>query len=413
MKFIKNTNALKSIFNILKGESFTGVLLLMCAVIALIIANSNLASFYNEMLHANISIGYKQLSLSMPTSHWINDGLMVIFFFVVGMEIKKELLIGELKALKTTILPIAAAIGGMLVPATIYSICNFNDPTINGFGIPMATDIAFALGVLSIVGKKAPKGIVVFLTALAVVDDLGAIIVIAIFYTNQISWIYFIASLIILMSLILANRLKVTYPAFFIILGVMLWFTILKSGIHATFAGVLLGLTIPGTRDSKTYHNSMLHRLEYRISPWSSYLIMPIFALANAGVVINRESFSTIMTTPVSIGIILGLFLGKQIGIFLVSYLLVKFKIASLPYGVNKKHLYGASILGGIGFTMSIFVSTLSFSEEAVLSTAKLSIILVSLLSAIYGSIFFKIIEPEYENDDGNNVEIDTISDAI
>ena len=390
-----------------KNESASGLILLIFAIIAIIIANSSFATTYDNILSTYITIGYKEFSLSMSVLHWINDGLMAIFFLVVGMEIKRELLIGELKSFKRTILPIAAAVGGIIVPIIIYTLFNYNQPTSSGFAIPMATDIAFSLGVLSLVGKRAPKGIIVFLTALAIVDDLGAIIVIAMFYTSEISWIYLFLSLIILMALIAANKFKVKSTPIFIILGIVLWFTILKSGIHATFAGVLLGMTIPGTKDSKTFKKSMLHKLEHKLSPWSAFLIMPIFALANSGVAINISSLSTIMTTPVSLGIIFGLFLGKQIGIFGVSYVLVKFKIAKLPSKVTKRHIYGASVLGGIGFTMSIFVSSLSFVDEAVLSTAKISIIITSILSAIVGTIIFKLIKHQ------NQIDFDEKSKCI
>ena len=360
---------------------------------AIIIANSSFAATYNNILSTHITIGYKDFSLTLSVLHWINDGLMAVFFLVVGMEIKRELLIGELKSLKRTILPVAAAVGGIVVPIIIYTLFNYNQPTSNGFAIPMATDIAFSLGVLSLVGKKAPKGIVVFLTALAIVDDLGAIIVIAMFYTSEISWIYLFLSLIIFMALIAVNKLKVKSVPVFIILGLVLWFTILKSGIHATFAGVLLGMTIPGAKDSEAFKQSMLHNLEHKLSPWSAFLIMPIFALANSGVAINMNSISSAFTTPVGLGIIFGLFLGKQLGIFGVSYILVKLKIANLPSKVTKRHLYGASVLGGIGFTMSIFVSSLAFVDGTVLATAKISIIIVSVLSAIVGMVIFSSIQ--------------------
>lgn len=392
-------NNFKLILEFLRGGNASGLLLLLCAVIAILLANSPLASNYNEILHAKITLGYKNASISMSVSHWINDGLMAIFFFLVGMEIKKELLIGELKSIKTTILPIAAAIGGMIVPVVIYSICNFGQQTSNGFGIPMATDIAFALGILSLVGNKAPKGIVVFLTALAIVDDLGAIIVIAIFYTSSISWFYLICSVSIVLLLLLANRLHIKSPAVFLILGILLWFAMLKSGIHATFAGVLLGMMIPGSKKEETFANTMLHKLEHKLSPWSAYFIMPVFALTNAGVAINSSSLSTIMSTPVSVGIILGLFVGKQVGIFVVSWILIKVNIAQIPSGVNVKHIFGASVLGGIGFTMSIFVSSLAFVDETILSSAKISIITASILSAIVGIVIFKSITTESEDD--------------
>ncbi|KZL89838.1 Na+/H+ antiporter NhaA [Clostridium magnum] len=389
----------KKIFNpflyFFKSEASSGVILLICAIAAMVIANSDLASSYDHILHRYITIGYRELSLSMSVLHWINDGLMAIFFFVVGMEIKREVAIGELKSIKKTILPVAAAVGGMIVPAIIYMVFNYNEATITGWGIPMATDIAFALGVLSLVGKNAPKGILIFLTALAIVDDLGAIIVIAVFYTSQISKVALIAALIVLGLLILANKLKVKSTAVFVIGGIILWIAVLKSGIHATIAGVLLGMVIPAGKNINEFKNSMLYKLEHTLTPYSAFVIMPIFALANSGVAIDIKSFLTVISAPVSLGIIFGLFIGKQVGVFGVSYLLVKFKIAKLPSQVTKKHLYGASVLAGIGFTMSLFVASLSFVDETILSTAKISIILASLLSAILGMVIFKFSKPE------------------
>ncbi|MHC1685109.1 MAG: Na+/H+ antiporter NhaA [Clostridiaceae bacterium] len=378
-----------------RSEASSGIILLICAITAIIIANSNLAIVYNDMLHRYVTIGYRNFSISMSTIHWINDGLMVIFFFVVGMEIKRELVIGELKSLKRTILPVAAAIGGMIVPAIIYTLFNYNSEAVTGWGIPMATDIAFALGILSIVGsEKAPKGIVVFLTALAIVDDLGAIIVIAIFYTSKLQVGALILGFIVLVLLIMANKFKVKYKSVFIIGGVILWICFLKSGVHATIAGVLLGMTIPVGKEIEDFKNSMLYKFEHILTPWSAYLIMPIFALANSGVAIDFGNFSKLILTPVSLGIIFGLVAGKQLGIFLVSYALIKLNIAKLPYKVTKLHLYGASVLGGIGFTMSLFVASLSFSDESVLSMAKISIITASVLSALIGLMIFKFIKP-------------------
>jgi NhaA family Na+:H+ antiporter len=329
----------------------------------------------------------------MSVHHWINDGLMTIFFLVVGMEIKREVVFGELKSFKKTILPISAAIGGMIAPAIIYALFNIGEPTISGWGIPMATDIAFALGMLSLVAKNAPKGIVIFLTALAIVDDLGAIIVIAVFYTSQISWGALIIAMSILIALILANKSNVKFPAVYIILGILLWICVLKSGIHSTIAGVLLGMTLPIGENIHKFKDSILHKFEEILTPWSSYLIMPVFALANSGITIDINSFSVAIVEHVSLGIIFGLFFGKQIGIFVTSYILVKLKIAKLPANVTKRHLYGASILGGIGFTMSIFVASLSFTDEAVLSIAKISIISASILAAVFGAAIFKFIE--------------------
>lgn len=377
-----------------KNESSSGITLLICAVIALIIANSRLSSDYDKLLHSYIAIGYKKFSLSMSLLHWINDGLMTIFFFVVGMEIKREIVVGELKSINKTILPVAAAIGGMVVPAIIYSIFNYKEPTISGWGIPMATDIAFALGVLSLVGnKRAPVGIIIFLTALAIVDDLGAILVIAIFYTSEISWIAMIMAFVVLMVMIVMNRLKIKYVSIFIILGIILWAIFLKSGIHATIAGVLLAMTIPVKKDKEQFKSSMLFKLEHMLTPWSSFVIMPIFALANAGVHIDFSNFSKILTAPASLGIIFGLFIGKQVGIFGAAYLLIRFKLAKLPAMVTLKHIYGASLLGGIGFTMSLFVSSLSFEGGELLSMAKISIMIASVLSALAGLLVFRLIK--------------------
>ncbi|MDW8800974.1 Na+/H+ antiporter NhaA [Clostridium sp. A1-XYC3] len=379
-----------------KHESTSGIVLMICAIIAIIAANSPIASTYNNILHSYVTIGYGKYSLSMSVLHWINDGLMAVFFFVIGMEIKREVLVGELKDIKKTILPVAAAFSGMIIPALIYIVFNYNQETIAGWGTPMATDIAFALGILSLVGrKKAPKGLAVFLTALAIVDDLGAILVIAIFYTNQISWIALIIALAILIILILANKFKVNSVPVFLTLGLIMWVSFLKSGIHATFAGVLLGMTIPSGRDIRTFKKSMLYKLEHLLEPWSALLIMPIFALANSGVTIQINSFTEQFLNPVSLGIFLGLFLGKQLGIFITSYLLVKFQISKLPSKVTFKHLYGASLLSGIGFTMSLFIASLSFTEGPLLSTAKISIISASVVSALAGFLVLKSIKTE------------------
>lgn len=381
-----------------KHEAASGIILMLCAVAAIVMANSGLAAGYEHILHQTIGIGYGEFSVSMSLLHWINDGLMVLFFFVVGMEIKRELLVGELKSIKKTILPITAALGGMVVPAVIYTLFNIGKTTSSGWGIPMATDIAFALGILSLVGsKKAPKGIIIFLTALAIVDDLGAIIVIAIFYTSQISWMALLLGFIVLCILIAGNRFNVKSTAFYIVFGLILWVCFLKSGIHATIAGVLLGMTIPGGKNEESFSSSLLYKLEHKLEPWSTFAIMPIFALANCGVTVNGENFLNLLSNTLSIGIMLGLFLGKQIGVFGTAYLLIKFKIAKLPSQVTLRHIYAASILAGIGFTMSLFVSSLAFKDEALISTAKLSIMVASILAAVIGIIIFKIFVPDKE----------------
>lgn len=376
-----------------KNESASGIILLVCTILAIVVANSKFSSVYENILHTDITIGYGEFSLSMSVLHWINDGFMAIFFLVVGMEIKREVVFGELKSFKKTILPISAAIGGMIVPAIIYALFNYKEATITGWGIPMATDIAFAIGMLSLVAKNAPKGIIVFLTALAIVDDLGAIIVIAVFYNSQISWLALAIGLIVFIALLLANKFKVKYTSVYIIMGIILWICLLKSGIHATIAGVLLGMALPIGENIHKFKSSILYKIEHVLTPWSSFGIMPIFAFANAGIIINAKSFSNYIFSPACLGIIFGLFIGKQVGIFGTSYILVKLKIAKLPSNVTKRHLYGASVLGGIGFTMSIFVSSLSFNDETILSMAKMCIMIASILAAIYGTIVFKVIK--------------------
>lgn len=378
-----------------KHEATSGIVLLICAAVAIIIANSPMASTYNDLLHKYITIGYGNFSLSLSVLHWINDGLMALFFFIVGMEIKREIIIGELKELKKTVLPIAAAVGGMIIPAAIYLLFNYKETTVTGWGIPMATDIAFALGILSLVGyKRAPKGLAVFLTALAIADDLGAILVIAVFYTNKISWIFLLLALITLITIILINKYRITSVPVFAILGVILWICFFKSGIHATVAGVILGMTIPCGRDVRSFKKSMLYKLEHALAPWSAFLIMPIFALANSGVSIQFDNFTGLIFNPINLGIFLGLFLGKQLGIFTTSYLLIKLNICKLPSKVTFKHLYGASVLAGIGFTMSLFISSLTFAEGTLLSTAKISIISASTISAVVGFLVLRSIKP-------------------
>lgn len=379
-----------------KHEAASGIILLLSAGAAILLANSPLVTAYNDILHRYITIGYRKFTLSMSVIHWINDGLMALFFFVIGMEIKRELIVGELKDLKKAILPVAAAIGGMIMPAIIYVVFNYKETTLTGWGIPMATDIAFALGILSLIGsKKAPKGLAVFLTALAIVDDLGAILVIAIFYTNKISWMFLLGALITLITIILVNKYKVNSVSVFAILGIVLWICFLKSGIHATIAGVILGMAIPSGRDVRSFKKSMLYKLEHALEPWSAFLIMPIFALANSGVTVQFGSITELILSPINLGIFLGLFVGKQLGVFITSYLLIKLNISSLPSKVTFKHLYGASLLAAIGFTMSLFIASLSFSESNLLSTAKISIISVSTISAISGFLVLKSIKPE------------------
>lgn len=375
----------------IEQESSSSILLLIFTTIAMILANTPLASQYENVLNFHIAIGFGDLALSKTVLHWINDGLMAIFFLVVGMEIKRELVRGELSSLKKAILPVGAAIGGMIVPAVIYVMFNYGLVGIHGWAIPMSTDIAFGLGALTLLGsKKAPKQLVIFLTALAIIDDLGAVLVIAIFYTANISLSALIIALAIFLILVLANRLGINYLSVFLILGLFLWFFLLKSGIHATIAGVLLGMTIPTTARKKE-EITMLNRLEHMLLPWTNFLIMPLFALANAGIHIELDQLKNIITNPISIGIILGLFIGKQLGIFGASKLMIKSNITDLPSSITSKQLYGASIIGGIGFTMSMFIATLAFNDQRLLEIAKISIIMASILSAIVGLLVLSL----------------------
>ena len=375
-----------------RHESSSGVILIVFSLIAIFLANSPYAVDYERFIHYKLTIGFSNLSLSKSLLHWVNDGLMVIFFFLVGMEIKRELVVGELNSVKKAALPIGAAIGGMIFPALIYLFINRGTTNITGWGIPMATDIAFALAALSLLGsKKAPEGLAVFLTALAIVDDLGAILVIAIFYTEKVSLMALLMAVVILTALILANKFRIKSVSIYLFMGILLWFALLKSGIHATIAGVLLGMIIPVKSTKGCSDRTMLSQLEHALQPWVAFGIMPIFAFANAGVSLDVGRLREIVISPVSIGIIAGLFLGKQMGIFGASYIMLKLKLASLPRKVTIKQLYGASVLGGIGFTMSIFIATLVFQNANVLATAKISIILASLLSAMVGFVLLSM----------------------
>lgn len=373
-----------------KNESGSGIVLLIFAIIAMILANTAVADSYNKLLHTCLAIGTFKLSIL----HWINDGLMAIFFFVVGLEIKREFLFGELKSLSATILPVTAAIGGMLVPAVIYMLINWGEPTIKGWGIPMATDIAFSLGILSIAASQAPRSIAVFLTALAIVDDLGAIIVIALFYSNDVSLIYLIYGLLALLAAIVLNHYGNKNVILYIIMGIIAWRAFYEAGIHPTIAGVILGMTIPAD-NRQCSDKSLLHKLEHVLAPYSSWFIMPIFALANAGVPIEFSGLAQVFT-PVSIGIVLGLVLGKPLGIFGTAWFLFKMKILKIPEYTSYKQFLGAGTLGGIGFTMSLFIASLAFTAiPEYLVAAKIGIILASCLSGLIGIIIFKTIKYE------------------
>ena len=367
-----------------KLEAASGLVLLFAAVLALIISNGNLSDFYFSTLEKYIILGTKEFGLKLSVLHWINDVLMAIFFFFVSLEIKREFIQGELSNPKQAMLPIIGAVGGMAIPAAFYIAINYSDSTtLNGWAIPSATDIAFSLGVLSLLGKRVPISLKVFLTALAIIDDLGAIVIIAFFYSGNIELKFLILMLLSLIILIGLNKFKVKSFIPFLIVGIFLWDFTHQSGIHATIAGVLLALTIP--HNVKNNKQSMLLKLEHNLSPYVAFGIMPIFAFANAGVSLEGLTFATLLN-PVPLGIVLGLFFGKQIGVFVLSYISVKLKFAEKPSGSTWPSFYAVSILTGIGFTMSLFVGNLAFANNLeYMDGVKIGVLTGSLLSTLFG----------------------------
>jgi NhaA family Na+:H+ antiporter len=367
-----------------KLEAASGLILLFAAIVALIISNSNLSELYFSTLNNYLFIGINDFGLKLSVIHWINDALMAIFFFFVTLEIKREFLQGELSNIKQALLPIIAAVGGMLVPALIYVFINFDDSTtLNGWAIPSATDIAFSLGVLSLLGKRVPISLKVFLTALAIIDDLGAIVIIALFYSGDLSIKYLTLMLIAFIILLIINKFNIKKFLPYLIVGVFLWDFTHNSGIHATIAGVLLAMTIPHREKEKDF--SLLIKVEHAISPYVAFGIMPLFAFANAGVSLDGLSLSSLLD-KVPLGILLGLFVGKQLGVFIFSYVSIKMKIAQMPNNANWFNLYGVGILTGIGFTMSLFVGNLAFVENMqYMDGVKIGVLTGSLLSTLAG----------------------------
>ena len=367
-----------------KLEAASGLVLLFAAILALIISNGNLSDYYFSTLEKYIILGTKEFGLKLSVLHWINDVLMAIFFFFVSLEIKREFIQGELSNPKQAMLPIIGAVGGMAIPAAFYIAINYSDSTtLNGWAIPSATDIAFSLGVLSLLGKRVPISLKVFLTALAIIDDLGAIVIIAFFYSGNIEVKYLILMLLSLIILVSLNKFKIKSFIPFLIVGIFLWDFTHQSGIHATIAGVLLALTIP--HNVKNNKQSMLLKLEHGLSPYVAFGIMPIFAFANAGVSLEGLSFATLLN-PVPLGIVLGLFFGKQIGVFVLSYISVKLKFADKPSGSTWPAFYAVSILTGIGFTMSLFVGNLAFANNLeYMDGVKIGVLTGSLLSTLFG----------------------------
>ena len=367
-----------------KLEAASGLLLLISAIIALIISNSSLSVLYFNSLQKYFFIGINNFGLKLSLLHWINDALMAIFFFFVTLEIKREFIQGELSTTKQATLPVIGAVGGMLVPALIYIYINFNNPeTLNGWAIPSATDIAFSIGILSLLGSRIPISLKVFLTALAIIDDLGAIIIIAFFYTGDLNVTNLIILFLVFIFLLIINKFGVKKFLHYLILGLVLWYFTYKSGVHATIAGVLLGTIIPHRK--KEHDFSLLVKIEHNISPYVAYFIMPIFAFANAGVSLEGLSFSSFLL-PVPLGILLGLFIGKQLGVFIFSYLSIKIGFAQLPTNCNWLSFYGVGILTGIGFTMSLFVGNLAFVENTeYMDGVKIGVLSGSLLSTLFG----------------------------
>lgn len=376
-------------------ESSGGVLLLVTALLAMLFDNTPLHGFYQALFALPVGVNVGIFSISKPLLMWINDGLMAVFFLLVGLEIKRELLVGELNSVKKATLPAVAAVGGMLVPAIVYVAINFKDPAaLTGWAIPTATDIAFSLGILALLGKRIPVSLKVFLTALAIFDDLGAIIVIAAFYTANISWVMLIVAVALSYLLFVFNRLKVTHLGPYVIVGIALWLCVLKSGVHATLAGIILAWAIP-LHNPKNKHDSPLQSLEHKLHPWVAFGVLPIFAFANAGVNFGGLTWAEV-TSSITVGITLGLFIGKQIGIWGACWLAIKSGVARMPRGAHFSSIYGVSLVAGVGFTMSLFIGSLAFSGLAAsyLDMTRLGVIVGSLLSGVLGYLVLRKAHP-------------------
>ena len=372
----------------IKLETSGGVVLMIAAIFAMIIANTPLSANYDLILGTYIKVGIGNFEIAKPAILWINDGLMAIFFFLVGLEIKREVLAGELSSFDKAILPIMAAIGGMAVPGIIFAIINWGTPeNLNGWAIPTATDIAFALGILALIGSRAPISLKIFLLAIAIIDDLGAIVIIAIFYTSELSLSALSFSVIGFAAAVALNRMGVQRTAPYLLVGIVIWVFVLKSGVHATLAGVLIAFTIP--LKTKNEDEALLYKMEHGLHPWVAFLILPVFAFANAGVNFTGIGIDDLLQ-PLTLGIAVGLFLGKQIGVFLATWIGVKSGIARLPENVSWKHVYGVACLTGVGFTMSLFIGSLAFTTADVMNSVRLGVVLGSVLSGIIGYLLLK-----------------------
>ncbi len=379
---MKLTRYFKNFFN---SSQSSGVILILCVIASLLTANSSFGEQFQALLDAEVGTEVFHLKYSVAT--WVNDGLMAVFFLLVGLEIKREIIEGELSNFKNASLPIFAALGGMMIPAIIYSFFNYGTPYAGGWGIPMATDIAFSLAIVSMLGNRVPPSIKIFLSALAIVDDLGAIVVIAVFYTESLHWLYLLLSLGIVVLLVLLNYFKVTKHIYYLVPGVFLWYFMHHSGIHATIAGVLLAFTIP-TNVSRV-KISPLEKLEQKLHFPVNYMIMPVFALANTNIMF-KEGMVDGLFTSMGLGIIVGLFLGKVVGVCSFCFIAIKTKISALPQNSSWGQMLGVGFLAGIGFTMSIFIAMLSFKDAFHQSEAKFAILLASIISAIAGFLILK-----------------------
>jgi len=382
-----------SIKDFLKKDSSSGILLIFVTLLALILQNSPLSNIYTSFLHTPVEIRFSDLHIAKPLLLWVNDGLMAIFFFVIGLEVKREVMEGHLSSLSQITLPGIAAIGGMVVPALVFiAFNNGAEFAMNGWAIPTATDIAFALGILSLLGNRVPISLKIFLMALAIIDDLGAIVIIALFYTSELSTMSISIAGASLVVLFIMNRLNVARQAAYILVGIILWVSVLKSGVHATLAGVALAFMIPlHSKDENGKPFSMAHNMEHNLHYWVAFFILPLFAFVNAGVDLRGISIEE-MAGPVPLGIMAGLFIGKQIGVFGFSWIAIKLGIASLPKDATWMTLYGVAVLTGIGFTMSLFVDSLAYNDTKIFHFAdKLAILLGSLFSGLMGYIILRI----------------------
>lgn len=372
----------------LRSDTTPGILLVAAAIVAMVLDNSSLSGWYDGLLATKLSVAANGVGLSKPLLLWINDGLMAVFFLLVGLEIKEQMLEGELSSPRKAILPGVAALGGMIVPALIFAALNWNDAAaLRGWAIPSATDIAFSLGVLALLGSRVPLGLKVFLTAVAVLDDLGAIVIIAAFYTADLSTTSLVLAAICIAVLIVFNWLRVMSLAPYILVGLVLWVCVLKSGVHATLAGVVLAFTIPLRDRAGARHP--LHDLATALKPWVNFFILPVFAFANAGVSLGAFSFETLLN-PVALGIAAGLFLGKQIGILGFSFLAIRSGLCPMPQGATWLRYYGIALLCGIGFTMSLFIGTLAYAGDEMAALVRVGVIAGSLASAICGYLVLR-----------------------